>query len=64
MTAAMTENRKQDARSEGDPAQTSGPPAIHSPQTTEEAAGLRDDVCRTYGAWAFWFCVPSAYALG
>jgi hypothetical protein len=35
MTTAMTENRKQDARSEAEPAQTSGPPAIcgaHTPR--------------------------------
>ncbi len=34
MTTATTENRKQDARSEGEPAQTSDPPGIRSAQHT------------------------------
>ncbi len=31
--SAMTENRKQDARSEAEPAQTSGPPSMRSAHT-------------------------------
>jgi hypothetical protein len=36
MTTAMTENRKRDARSEAETAQTCGPPAIRSAHTPRQ----------------------------
>jgi len=41
MTTAMTENRKRDARSEGDPAQTSGSPAIRGPTHSDNKTEMR-----------------------